>query len=161
MKRFKVKTEYEKFYTALVTNNTDSIICKIFELDSVLYKLLKDANVLDIWCEEIKEEWQESYYPITLSEYLPFSIEKKMRLLGRMQSWADFHNKLNGFAPDWSDDCQYKYGIELNYRNTNVDCRQYRNQFLFQIAVSSKKIGLDMLSYFKSDIQELIDLKMI
>ena len=165
MKKYQVKDKYEKAAKKIIGHFIKASPI-VFSENSCAYNDLFAYGVLEEFCEEVSpqiEEWQEPYYPITLSEYLPLSIEKKMRLLGRMQSWANYHNELDGFVPDWSNDnIDYpKYGIVIESGKSYADVFFRANIFLFQIAVSSRERAREMHEYFKKDIQELINLKAI
>lgn len=163
MKEYQVKGKYEKAAKKIIGHFIKASPI-VFSENSCAYNDLFAYGVIEEFCEEVPpqiEEWQEPYYPITLSEYLPRSFEKKMRLLGRMQSWADYHNKIDGFTPRWdASDCQ-NHGIIVENWSARCSKNHFTNMFLFQIAVSSKDRAEQMLKYFHEDIKELIDLKLI
>lgn len=80
---------------------------------------------------------------------------KKADLLIRMQSWADFYNKKDGFVADWSDNSK-KWGIDINDGKAEVGHNTFMNTGLFQISVGSEERSNEMLKYFLTDINALI-----
>lgn len=155
-KIYKVKPSYETTVRKLSGHQlrSESIV---FVEGSNLHNELLLYNVLDLFCEELPPEvdaWKEPQ----LRSDLPILITDKAMLLIRMQSWADYHNKLDGFAADWKDDRRYKYGLCI-YQGICCGIATFNdeNYFLFQISVSSEDRAKQMMDYFQKDIQSLID----
>lgn len=130
----------------------------IFEEDSNIHRDLMVHNVLDYFCEELPQEvevWKEPEFYLSVGATQTTYIKSK--LLVRMQSWADYHNNLDGFVADWSDRSRYKWGVKIEYRELTKQAFSQSNLFLFQISVSSEDRAKQMLDYFRKDIQSLID----
>jgi len=163
VKKFKVKPEYLKYYCALVGETYNSAEYRVmfaeFTENGECYRILKDAGVLELWCEEVWD-WKEPEFHIAYLNVQDGTLNKA-RLLIRMQSWADFYNKVDGFVPDFGDGDQDKYGIELQDKEAELEFHQTCNAYLFQIALVSVERAAQMRDYFKSDIQSLIDQNLI
>lgn len=73
-----------------------------------------------------------------------------------MRNWAKFHNKLDGFVPDFGNSIQDKYGLRFS---NEIECYphpfQTINPFIFQISVSSKQRAEQMLNEFKEDLEKI------
>lgn len=153
-KRYEVKEKYVYAANALI-GRTCTYGFNFVEGD-VVYQKLNKYNVLAEFCEELPPEvdaWKE---PMFRSD-APIELTDKAMLLIRMQSWADYHNKLDGFVVDWSDRSRYKWGVKIIYRELTKQAFSQSNPFLFQISVSSEDRAKQMLDYFRKDIQALID----
>lgn len=150
-KKYVVKEKYKKVAETLIRENVTGDVI-IFE-NSPAYNLFKDKGVLDEFCDEVKEEWKDPLLTIKS----PTWMTDKILLLIRMQSWADYHNKLDGFVVDWGVPEQSKYGIEIRDKGLKIDDHQSHNFYIFQISVSSEDRAKQMLDYFRKDIQSLID----
>lgn len=162
-KRYKFKYEYiaaAKKISKHITRESDMI----FEEGSDIHRDLLVHNVLDLFCEELPQEveqWKDVDIAITARQSIQEGALDKAVLLIRMQSWADFHNKLDGFVPNWvNKDNQTRYGIVLDGNQFTADWHPY-NYFIFQICVSSKDRAVQMIAYFHKDIQSLIDKSLI
>ena len=153
-KRYEVKEKYVDAANALIGRTcTDGFN---FVEGDVVYQKLNKYNVLAEFCEELPPEvdaWKEPQ----LRSDLPILITDKAMLLIRMQSWADYHNKLDGFVADWGNDMQKKYGVVIEDRITSIQPRQTYNGYLFQICVGTQSRSAIMHGYFQKDIQSLID----
>ena len=153
-KRYEVKEKYVDAANALI-GRTCTYGFNFVEGD-VVYQKLNKYNVLAEFCEELPPEvdaWKE---PMFRSD-VRMELTDKAMLLIRMQSWADYHNKLDGFAADWGVLEQSKYGIEIRDKGVKIDDHQSHNFYLFQICVKSDARAKQMLDYFNGDIQSLID----
>lgn len=129
-----------------------------FTKGSYLHRDLAALNLLDVFCEELPPQVETWKDPLFRSD-IRMEITNKARLLIRMQSWADYHNKLDGFVAQWDRLINYGICIEnYSYRTTHAS---FTNIFLFQIAVNSKVRADEMLKYFQKDIQSLIDKNLI
>ena len=157
--KYEVKKEHLKHYCLIVGevyNSTPALMMGAqFTQGGEHYKMLRDAGVLDLWCYEVKEieVWKDPLLTI-LS---PTWMTDKILLLIRMQSWADYHNKMDGFVADWGNDMQKKYGVVIEDRITSIQPRQTYNGYLFQICVGTESRAAIMHGYFHKDIQSLID----
>lgn len=80
---------------------------------------------------------------------------KKWKLEHAMKSWADFHNKLDGFVPDWNDKYQDKHGLVLCKNQIKKDYYIVCNYFIFQISVSSKQRAEEMYNEFKDELDDI------
>lgn len=161
MKRYKVKDKFERVVQKIIPMKPQSPI--IFDEGSDTYVgiLMLGLDIIDEFCEEIKQEWKDPNFEILKYDVcLDYGTVKKINLLARMQSWADYHNKEDGFVANWNNE-QRKYGIVISVGLSAVGDILYDNLFLFQIAVSSQSRAATMHGYFHNDIQELIKLKMI
>lgn len=157
-KRYKLKYDYiaaAKEISKHIRREADMI----FEHGSDIHKDLLVYNVLGLFCEEVKvEQWVEPGVKTeSWGAYTSPNGNVKAHLLIRMQSWADYHNKLDGFVADWKDRSRYKWGVKIEYRELTKQAFSQSNLFLFQICVSSEARAKQMLDYFHKDIQSLID----
>lgn len=162
-KRYKIKYDYiaaAKKISKHIMREADII----FEEDSNIHRDLMVHNVLDYFCEELPpevEQWKDCWFDIKLrvnsTHNVSDDIFKKAILLIRMQSWADYHNNLDGFVADWKDKERKKYGVKIEEHGAVIDWFRHGNLFLFQIVVVSEERAQQMLSYFCKDIQSLID----
>lgn len=157
-KSYKVKPAYETTVRKLSGHQLRSEEI-VFVEGSNLHNELVLYNVLDLFCEEVKvEQWVEPGVKTeSWGAYTSANGNIKAHLLIRMQSWADYHNKLDGFVADWGTDRQYKWGIDINRKLISTDFSNTFNTFLFQISVGSEDRSDEMLKYFRKDIQSLID----
>jgi hypothetical protein len=165
--RYKVKPQYLKYAAKLLGEeyNTSKSLMVGYEFTrgGEDFRTLHAAGVLDLWCEEVEEEVKEEWRcpNFTLAGHIDNAIWKKAKLMIRMQSWADFHNNMDGFVPDWCNtDTQTRWGIILDRKRFKADWHPY-NYLLFQICVGSQVRSKQMLDYFEAEIQELINLKAI
>lgn len=152
-KRYEVKEKYVDAANALI-GRTCTYGFNFVEGD-VVYQKLNKYNVLAEFCEELPPEvdaWKE---PMFRSD-VRMELTDKAMLLIRMQSWADYHNKLDGFVVDWKDANQAKWGIRIIAKIAQTDWFTESNNFIFQICVSDSR-AQQMLDYFRKDIQSLID----
>lgn len=153
-KRYEVKEKYVDAANALI-GRTCTYGFNFVEGD-VVYQKLNKYNVLAEFCEELPPEvdaWKEPQ----LRSDLPILITDKAMLLIRMQSWADYHNKLDGFVARWDNYDRYNHGIVVENYSVRSSINHFANVFLFQIVVPSKERANEMLKYFRKDIQSLID----
>ena len=153
-KRYEVKEKYVDAANALI-GRTCTYGFNFVEGD-VVYQKLNKYNVLAEFCEELPPEvdaWKE---PMFRSD-VRMELTDKAMLLIRMQSWADYHNKMDGFVADWGNDMQKKYGVVIEDRITSIQPRQTYNGYLFQICVGTESRAAIMHGYFHKDIQSLID----
>ena len=153
-KRYEVKEKYVDAANALI-GRTCTYGFNFVEGD-VVYQKLNKYNVLAEFCEELPPEvdaWKE---PMFRSD-VRMELTDKAMLLIRMQSWADYHNKMDGFVADWGNDMQKKYGVVIEDRITSIQPRQTYNGYLFQICVGTESRAAIMHGYFRKDIQSLID----
>ncbi len=161
--KYEVKKEHLKHYCLLVGevyNSPNSLVMGAQFLScGEHYRILRDAGVLDLWCYEVKEveSWKEPSFISCIECGASIGSHAKADLLIRMQSWADYHNKLDVFVVDWSGDSVFKWGITLENLEAGEQYNRFANIFLFQIAVSSKERAKAMLKYFRKDIKSLID----
>ena len=151
-------------HIARYMGNTDTWDSKTvgytFDSETEAWKLLFDAGVLEYWCREISkpiDPWFDPEFYINLQSQVSDGALGKSRLLIRMQSWADYHNKMDGFVADWGNDMQKKYGVVIEDRITSIQPRQTYNGYLFQICVGTESRAAIMHGYFHKDIQSLID----
>lgn len=158
-KKYVVKKQFEKAASKIVCGGPLASPIVIW-VPSIAEKALKEYGVFDLFCEEVKEEWQEPNM-YTWGKDIAGGVNKKIKLLVRMQSWADFHNKVDGYVADWANDCQAKWGVVVGKDAPCVDYASHRNPLLFQISVGSRERAIEMHDYFKAEIDELIQLKMI
>jgi len=63
----------------------------------------------------------------------------KVKLLIKMQKWADFHNELDCFVVDWENKNQRKWGVCL-YQETYIDYNFDYNEFVFGISVATEEM---------------------
>lgn len=154
-KIYKVKPSYETTVRKLSGHQlrSESIV---FVEGSNLHNELLLYNVLDLFCEELPPEVEAWKDPL-LTIQSPTWMTDKILLLIRMQSWADYHNRLDGFVVDWGNAMQKKYGIVIEDRITSIQPRQTYNGYLFQICVGTESRSAIMHGYFQKDIQSLID----
>lgn len=128
---------------------------------SYLHRDLCALNLLEVFCEEIPKEVDPWIEPgVKTGSWGPNHSPNgsvKATLLIKMQSWADYHNKLDGFVVDWGNTNEFNYGISIQNYDFGVTKSGFTNLFLFQITVSSKERANEMLKYFHKDIQSLID----
>lgn len=167
MSLFKVKTQYISAANTL----TEARTCHApFSIGSDIYYKLKSFNVFDDFCEEVIpviEPWKEDLdITISASKSIQDSTLDKAVLLIRMQSWADYYNKLDNFVAYWNDiTTQPKFGIEIttvnSCRRATVNCWKNSNRNLFQISVGTRERADEMLKYFKDDIEKLINDKLL
>jgi hypothetical protein len=156
--KYKVKDKYKEAANDLLDGFLSENGMEFLE-GSAPYAALKRLQVLDEFCEVVKEEWRCPNF--TLAGHIDNAIWKKAKLMIRMQSWADFHNNMDGFVPDWCNtDTQTRWGIILDRKRFKADWHPY-NYLLFQICVGSQVRSKQMLDYFEAEIQELINLKAI
>ena len=153
IKKFRVKENFRVATNAILGYST----LKLTE-DSAAYIRLKECKVLDIFCEEIVEEWKEPevVFNTNLENYPSFSTLKKATLLIRMQSWADFYNKQDGWVADWSN-----WGIIIAHKKSYTDYYNSVNGLLFQITVGTEARAKQMHEKFNNEIQELIQMGVI
>lgn len=104
------------------------------------------------------QAWKEPEFYLSVGAQRETYI--KAKLLVRMQSWADYQNKLDGFVADWRNN-HYKWGIDIKNGTAEVDRNTFLNTGLFQISVSSEERACSMLTYFSTEIAELIKLRII
>ena len=71
-----------------------------------------------------------------------------------MRNWAAFHNQLDEFVADWTNERQSKYGIVPEFNKYKICQYSYVNSFIFQISVNSKERTEEMLTEFKSDLEK-------
>ena len=158
-KIYKVKPSYETTVRKLSGHQlrSESIV---FVEGSNLHNELLLYNVLDLFCEEVPkeaEQWVEPQFWRKTKELPLQGLYGKAHLLIRMQSWADYHNNLDRFVADWSNNMQKKYGVVIEDRITSIQPRQTYNGYLFQICVGTESRAAIMHGYFHKDIQSLID----
>ena len=151
MKKYKVKPEFREAVKAVLGLDTMLDLCTEhgFYIDK-----LQQLKVLDIWFDELTEEWKEP--AIIIDGGFDSATHKKAKLLIRMQSWADYHNKEDGFVADWNDGEANKFGLDIQSGEIIRSRSRNINSFLFQIYVGSTDRCTQLHDYFKSDIQELI-----
>lgn len=157
-KKYKVKDKYKEAANELLDGFLYENGIEFLE-GSAPFAALKRLQVLDEFCEEVKEDWRCPNF--TLAGHIDNCIWKKAKLMIRMQSWADFHNNLDGFVADWKYGYQQKWGIRLIKDVPVISYNGGNNELLFQISLGSKERAEQMNEYFKAEIQELIQLKMI
>lgn len=174
MKKFKVKPEYVTASDIIIGREVGS---HTFHTESAVYRKLKECNVLDVFCEEVIpviEPWTEpKFYLNSFATFLDgkdkltIDIYVKAYLMIRMQCWADYYNKMDNFVAEWNyTTTQRKYGIEIiseydGIRGAIISIWKNSNRHLFQISVGSEQRAIEMLKYFRDDIDTLINDKLL
>lgn len=158
IKYYEAKKEHLKHITKYLGYEEDTggskTIGYTFDSEAEVYKMLREAGVLYLWCQEVKK-WKDPLYCEEL-----VTLTDKPLLLIRMQSWADFYNKIDNFVPYWeNEDC--KFGIIRENIVFRVSMSQLDNPFLFQISVNSSQRANEMLEFFKREIHSLIKQNLI
>lgn len=163
LKKYVIKKEFVKAATKILgfaPVGTPSI----FWATSDVEKTLREYGVLEIFCEDVKKEkeWEEPEIDLKINGLTCSNKYRKAHLMIRMQDWAGFHNKLDGFVADWANDEDIKYGLCI-YRGRCCGISNMRdeNYFLFQIWVRSEERAKQMFDHFRAQIEELMQLKMI
>ena len=134
-------------------------------ISSYYVKLLKDdgskemiaaVKLLGIVIEE--EKWvrvDKALSDIISSGQMGINNLNKHRLLYNMTSWAEHHNKIDGFVPNWTDD-KSKFGIAIFDKHIIIFRSYIRaSDLLFSIAVLNEKRANEMLAEFESDIKKI------
>lgn len=154
IKYYEAKKEHLSHVLRYLQSTEKNTTGYTFDSETEVYKMLREAGVLDLWCEEISQ-WDDPLWDAKL-----VTLTDKPLLLIRMQSWADFYNKIDNFAPNWeSEDC--KFGIIIENIAFRVSMSQLDNPFLFQISVNSSHRAKEMLEFFKREIRSLINQNLI
>lgn len=154
-KRYEVKEKYVDAANALISR-TCTYGFNFVEGD-VVYQKLNKYNVLAEFCEELPPEVDAWNDPMFRSD-VRMELTDKAMLLIRMQSWADYHNRLDGFVVDWGNTEQLKHGIFIKDKESDtMEEWSSMNSFLFQICVGTAERSFQMHDYFKADIRTLID----
>lgn len=135
-------------------------------ISSYYIKLLKDngskemiaaVKLLGIVIEE--EKWvrvDKALSNIISSGQMGINNLNKHRLLYNMTSWAEHHNKIDGFVPNWSTSFKNKYGIYIRSGQLGIATKiTLTNELLFSVAVSSEERATEMLAEFRSDIEKI------
>jgi len=155
MKKFRVKPDYVSAFIKIIDNPFLGFTLEFFE-GREIHRILVSYNILDLFCEELPPQIEEWKDPLFRSD-MQMQITDKAELLIRMQSWADYHNKIDGFTPSWDAPDYQNHGIIVENWSARCSYNHFANIFLFQITVNSKERAEQMLKYFHKDIQSLID----
>lgn len=73
-----------------------------------------------------------------------------------MRNWVNFHNKIDGFIPDWDNPNQRKYGLSVGDGAITTTSRYLDMELFFHIAVASDQRARELRDEFKQDILEII-----
>lgn len=151
-----IKKYLKEYYTA-----SEDFIFEITQVD--LQRIEKECSIaqksilksIGIEYVEPKLLWSRKekankFYNISLSTH-EHHIHNTMLL---MRNWAAFHNQLDEFVADWTNERQSKYGIVPEFNKYKICQYSYVNSFIFQISVNSKERTEEMLTEFKSDLEK-------
>ncbi len=113
--------------------------------------LAKYNEVVKAKKEEKKEsDWKKTDFTFEETTLL----KEKMSLMYDMTRWVKYYNKIDGFAPDWGNEHQNKYGIYLTNKKVFIDFFYTSNFFIFSLSVSSQERAEQMLKEFGERIQK-------
>jgi len=136
-KKWRVKDEYIKSFSRLVFYN-DLSKADLFSIDSYSYNRLKEAQVLDIWCEKVYEDFTHKEEDEMLKEliYVPDSLKTLEEKYGielinkEMWCWGSEKDNVIQDYIFYIEDSNLPYiGLNGSYKNASennpneiIDC---------------------------------------